>query len=78
MKASIAPRILNLSTRWRWVVSLVLRPLYPRERAPNVHWIERWMVHGLVIGNGGGGGWEKSVGPCRKSNRVCMVVRPVS
>jgi len=24
-----APLILNLGTRWRWVVSFTLRPLYP-------------------------------------------------
>jgi hypothetical protein len=36
----IAPRILNLGTRWRWVVSLTPRPLYtPGERAPGTHWI---------------------------------------
>jgi hypothetical protein len=29
----IAPRILNLATRLRWVVSFVLRPLYPRGRS---------------------------------------------
>jgi len=28
----IAPLILNLRTRWRRVVNLMLRPLYPRER----------------------------------------------
>jgi len=27
---SIAPRILNLGTRWMWVVSFRLRPHYPR------------------------------------------------
>jgi len=26
----IAPRMLNLNTRWRWVVSFTPRPLYPR------------------------------------------------
>jgi len=25
----IAPRILNHGTRWKWVVSFTLRPLYP-------------------------------------------------
>jgi len=30
----IAPRILSLGTRWRWVVSFTLRSLYPRERTP--------------------------------------------
>jgi hypothetical protein len=32
----IAPRILDLGNRWRWVVSFTPRPLYPRERAPNL------------------------------------------
>ena len=31
---NIAPLILNLGTRRRWVVSVTLRPLYPRERTP--------------------------------------------
>jgi hypothetical protein len=26
----IAPRILDLGTRWRWVVSFTSRPLYPQ------------------------------------------------
>jgi hypothetical protein len=26
----IAPRILNLGTSWKWVVSFALYPLYPR------------------------------------------------
>jgi len=30
----IAPRILNVGTGWRWVVSLTLRPLYSREKNP--------------------------------------------
>jgi hypothetical protein len=29
-KRSIAPRILDLGTRWRWVVSFTPRPLYPQ------------------------------------------------
>jgi hypothetical protein len=29
----IAPRILNLVTRWRWVVSFTPRPLYPRGKS---------------------------------------------
>jgi hypothetical protein len=31
---SIAPRILDLSTRWRGVVSLTPRPLYPQGKSP--------------------------------------------
>jgi len=30
----IAPRILNLGARWRWVVSFTHRPLYPRGKNP--------------------------------------------
>jgi hypothetical protein len=33
----IAPRILNLGTKWRWVVSI------PRERAPGAHFIGGWV-----------------------------------
>jgi len=31
---SIAPLVLNLGTRWRWVVNFTLRPLHPRKRTP--------------------------------------------
>jgi len=34
------PRIPNLGTRWRWMVSFTLRPLYPRERATGTLWIK--------------------------------------
>jgi hypothetical protein len=30
----IAPRILNLGTRWRWVVSFTPKPLYPQGKRP--------------------------------------------
>jgi hypothetical protein len=30
----MAPRILNLSTRWKWVVSLTPRSLYPLGKSP--------------------------------------------
>jgi hypothetical protein len=30
----IAPRILDLGARWRWVVSFTLRPLYPQGKSP--------------------------------------------
>jgi hypothetical protein len=29
----IAPRILDFGTRWRWVVSFMLRPLYPQGKS---------------------------------------------
>jgi hypothetical protein len=30
----LAPRILDLGTRWRWVVSFTLRPIYPQRKRP--------------------------------------------
>jgi len=30
----IAPRILDVGTRWRWVVSFTHRPLYPKGKSP--------------------------------------------
>jgi hypothetical protein len=32
--AGIAPRILNLGTRWTWVVRSTPRPLYPQRKCP--------------------------------------------
>jgi hypothetical protein len=40
----IEPRILDLGTRLRWVVSFTSRPLYPWDRAPGTHWIGGWVV----------------------------------
>jgi len=34
----IATRNLNVGTRWRWVVSITLRPVYPRGTIPPVLW----------------------------------------
>jgi hypothetical protein len=45
----IAPRILDIGTRWRWVVSFRPRPLYPRERAPGTHWIGGWVGPKAVL-----------------------------
>jgi hypothetical protein len=39
----IAPSVLDLSTRWREVVSPKLRPLYPQEMAPCTYLIEGWV-----------------------------------
>jgi hypothetical protein len=39
----IDPHFLNLGTSWRWVVSFMLRPLYPRGRSPSTHWIGGWV-----------------------------------
>jgi hypothetical protein len=37
---SMASLICNLGARWRWMVSLTIRPLYPwGKRPPGTHWI---------------------------------------
>jgi hypothetical protein len=38
-----APCILDLCTRWSWVVSFTHRPLYPQGKSPGTHWIGGWM-----------------------------------
>jgi len=45
----IAPYILDVSTRWRWMVSFTPRPLYPRERVPGTHWIGGWVDPRTVL-----------------------------
>jgi hypothetical protein len=71
----IAPRILDLGTRWRWVVSFMLRPLYPGEIVPGTHWIGGWMVSrtGLdaVVK-------RKIPSFCRDSSPRTPIVQPVS
>jgi hypothetical protein len=37
------PHFLDLGTSWRWVVSFTSLPLYPRERAPGIHFIRGWV-----------------------------------
>jgi hypothetical protein len=71
----IAPCILDLGTRWRWVVSLTPRPLYPRERAPGTHWIGGWVgpragLDGVVK--------RKIPSPRRESNPRTPIVQPVA
>jgi hypothetical protein len=39
----IAPRILELGIRWRWVVSLTPRRFSSREDSPGTHWIGAWV-----------------------------------
>jgi len=41
--SGIAPRILDLCTRCRSVVSFTPRPLYPKERAAGTQWIGGWV-----------------------------------
>jgi hypothetical protein len=39
----IDPHFLDLGTSWRRVVSFTPLPLYPRERAPGIHFIGGWV-----------------------------------
>jgi hypothetical protein len=39
----IVPRILDLGTRWRWVISFTSRSLYPQGKTPGTHWIGSWV-----------------------------------
>jgi hypothetical protein len=46
----IAPLILNLSARWRWVFNVTSRELYPpRKELPGTIWIGRWMGPGAGL-----------------------------
>jgi hypothetical protein len=60
-----APHILNLVIRWRWVVSFIHRPLYPRGKK------RRYPLHRRLCGPrslSGHVGKEKSLSPGRESN----------
>jgi len=41
--SSIAPLILTLGIRWRWVVNFSIQPPYPPEKTPDAHWIGGWV-----------------------------------
>jgi hypothetical protein len=45
----IAPCILDLGTRWRWVVSFMPRLLSPQGRAPGTYWIGDWVGPRVVL-----------------------------
>jgi hypothetical protein len=57
--------ILNLGTRWRRIVSVTPRPLYPGERNPGTHWIGGWV--GSKVGLDAVEKRKISY-PCRESN----------
>jgi len=60
----IAPCVLDLGTRWRWVVSFTPRPLYPKGRNPDTHWTGGWV--GPIAGTDAEAKRKKShLGPCR-------------
>jgi hypothetical protein len=56
----IAPRILDLGTRWRWVVSFTPQPLYPQGRSP---WYPLDTRLGGPQSRSGRGGEEKNSQP---------------
>jgi hypothetical protein len=63
----IAPSILNLNTRWRWVVSFTPRPLYLRGKSTRYPLVRR--LGGSQSRSGRGGEEEKSNNcPCRELN----------
>jgi len=39
----ITLRLLDLSTRWRWVVSFMPQPLYPWGKSPDTQWTGGWV-----------------------------------
>ena len=39
----IAPFIINLGSRWKWVVNFTPRPLYSLGNKPRTRWMEEWM-----------------------------------
>jgi hypothetical protein len=39
----IAPRVFNLGTRLRWVVSFMPWPLYPQRKSPSYPFDRRWV-----------------------------------
>jgi hypothetical protein len=60
MSGGIDPRILDLGTRWRWVVSFMFRPFYTQGKSP---W---YLLHRRLVGNqsrSGHSGEEKNSQP---------------
>jgi len=65
VSGGIAPRILNLGTRWRWVVSFAPQPLYPQGKSPRFPLVRRL---GGPQSRSGWGGEQKDffIALCRK------------
>jgi hypothetical protein len=56
----MAPRIIDLGTRWRWVVSFATQPLYPQGKNP---WYPLDKRLGELQRRSGRGGEEKNSQP---------------
>jgi hypothetical protein len=61
----IDPRILDLCTRWSWVVSFTPRLLYSQVKSPSTHWIGGWVGPKAYLDTVVKG---KIPSPCRDSN----------
>jgi len=72
----IAPRILDLGTRWIWVVSFTSRPLYPQGKSPRYPLDRR--LGGPPEPFWTRGGEEKNSLPRRESNPRTPIVQPVA
>jgi hypothetical protein len=69
----IAARILDLSTRWRWVVSFTPRPLYPQGKSP---WYPLVMQLSGPQSRSGHRGEEKNSQPL--SGLKPLIIQPVT
>jgi hypothetical protein len=71
----IAPLILDLGIRWRWVVNFMPRPLYPQGKSPwcplNRRWVDPRTLLDAVVK-------RKIPSPRRESNPRTPIVQPVA
>jgi len=77
----IAPRILYLGTRWRWVVSLMPLPFYPGERDPGNHWRGGWVgpTAGLDAVAKTNDTWPcRELSPCRPARSLVTTLTELS
>jgi hypothetical protein len=70
---SIAPRILDLGTKWKWVVSFTPRPFYPQGKSPK-YALDRRL--GGPQRRSGRGGEEKNSQPL--PGLVPPIIQPVA
>jgi hypothetical protein len=68
----LAPRILDLGTRRRWVVTFTPRQHYPREADPGTNCIEGWVDNRAVLDTAGK---TKIPSPHRESNTRTPIVQ---
>jgi hypothetical protein len=71
----IAPLILDLGTRWRWVVIFTPGRFTPRERAPGTHWMGGRVGLGAVLD---AVVKRKIPSPRRESNPRTPIIQPVA